>query len=445
MKKYIALFLALVLTVGILTGCGPKVEEPTESTTESTQATTSAPTEENAEESAGVNVPLELPELILNGTPGYGMNDATVYNHYTVETASPTDSNMTAVLAVAGEEQTPIFENRHLQIAYWTEYLNFMGSYGSYASMMGMDTTKPLWAQEIDQGKTWEQYFLEFAVQGLERNYAMAQYAAANNITLSQEDRTALDEILKTDGGSFYEEYSSQGFADADTYIRYYFGEGTDAKSYREYYEMYLLAATAYRAKQEEINAALTEERILAYYEENKDTFEAQGKKQVNNINVRHILIQPEGEQADWTDADWAAAEASAQAIYDEWLKEPTEEKFSALAIDKTMDPGSAETGGLYEEVAPGDMVAEFNDWCFDPARQVGDHGIVKTTYGYHIMYFVGQTETRAWYDAAAEKLLYEDLQAFMDACQKEYPLAVDYSLARIYDVATANAAEAVG
>ncbi len=439
MKKYLALLLALALTVTLFTGCDSKGDQPAESTSESTEATTTAPTEESA-----ANAPLELPEMVLNGTPGYGMNDASAYNHYTVESATPTDSNMTAVLAVAGPNEEAVFENRHLQIAYWTEYLNFMSSYGSYAAMMGMDTSKPLWAQEIDEGKTWEQYFLEFAVEGLKRNYAMAQYAAANNITLSQEDRDALDDILKAEG-AFFDEYTTQGFADADTYIQYYFGEGTDAKSYQEYYEMYLLAATAYRAKQEEINAALTEDQILSYYAENKDLFESQGKIQANNINVRHILIQPEGEQADWTDADWAAAEASAQAIYDEWLKEPTEEKFSALAIDKTMDPGSAETGGLYEEVAPGDMVTEFNDWCFDSERQVGDHGIVKTTYGYHIMYFVGQTETRAWYDAAAEKLLYEDLQAFMDACQQEYPLSVDYTVARLYDVATANAAEAVG
>ncbi len=440
MKKYLAILLTLALLAGLFTACGSDPQEPTESTTNSTEPPATAPTEESLEETA----PLELPELVVNGTPGYGMNDVTVCNHYTVETATPTDSNMTAVLAVAGEDRAPIFENRHLQVAYWTEYLNFMGSYGGYASMMGMDTTKPLWAQEVDPGKTWEQYFLDYAVQGLARNYAMAQYAAANSITLSQEDRDALDDILKTEG-SFYDEYSANGFADADSYIQYYFGDGTDAKSYREYYEMYLLAATAYRTKQEEIRASLTEDQILAYYDENRDTFESQGKKQVNNINVRHILIQPQGDQADWTEADWTAAEASAQAIYDEWLKEPTEERFSALAIDNTMDPGSAENGGLYEEVAPGDMVTEFNDWCFDSDRQAGDHGIVKTTYGYHIMYFVGQTETRAWYDAAAEELVYRELQAFMDACQQEYPLSVDYSVARIFDVASANAEEAVG
>ena len=39
-------------------------------------------------------------------------------------------------------------------------------------------------------------------------------------------------------------------------------------------------------------------------------------------------------------------------------------------------------------------MVTNFNDWCFDVARQPGDHGIVETEYGYHIMYFVGDSET---------------------------------------------------
>ncbi len=433
MKK----LLAILLMVTLLAGCGsaPKTE-----TLPSEEPTTVAASENGSE----ATTPPELPAMELLGTPGFGNNDVFAYNHYTVAEAAPTDSNMTAVLAVAGENQEPIFENRHLQVAYWTEYLNFMGTYGSYASMMGMDTTKPLWSQEIDEGKTWEQYFLEFAVEGLARNYALAQQAQADGIELRAEDQTALDDILLP-VGSFASEYTAQGFSDADTYIQYYFGDGTDAKSYQEYYAMYLLAATCYQAKQEELTAALAEADVLAYYAENKETFEAQGKTQVNNINVRHILIQPEGEQSEWTDESWVAAEAAAQAIYDEWLKDPSEESFATFATDNTTDPGSKETGGLYEEVAPGDMVAEFNDWCFDPERQVGDHGIVKTSYGYHIMYFVGQTETRAWYDAAAEKLVSEKLQEFMDACQQTYPLSVDYTVIRIYDVATANAAEAVG
>ena len=431
MKRLIAVLLIALLLVG----CGsPELTlEETEATTDTTAAT----------EAATPTAPAELPEIEIKGETGYGKNDETALNHYTIMEATPNEGDMLTVIAVDAEGNA-VYENRHLQVAYWTEYLNFMSSYGSYASMMGMDSTLPLYSQAMDDGRSWEQYFLSFAVEGLVRNYALSQYAHANGMELSAEDIAMIEDITKTDG-DFAAEYTNAGFADADTYLQYYFGDGADAAAYQEYYEVYLQAARAYQARQEVISAELTEDEIMAYYNEHKETYETQGKIQVNNINVRHILSQPEGEEADWTDESWAAAEASAQAIYDQWLTNPTEEYFSALAIEHTTDPGSQENGGLYENVAPGDMVTEFNDWCFDAARQVGDHGIVKTTYGYHIMYFSGVTETRAWYDAAAEELVYEKLEAFMTQCQEEYPLLVDHTLMRIFDVSTANQAEEVG
>ena len=46
----------------------------------------------------------------------------------------------------------------------------------------------------------------------------------------------------------------------------------------------------------------------------------------------------------------------------------------------------------------PGQMVETFNDWCFADGRQPGDYGIVKTDYGYHLMYFVGRTPIWEYY-----------------------------------------------
>ena len=88
----------------------------------------------------------------------------------------------------------------------------------------------------------------------------------------------------------------------------------------------------------------------------------------------------------------WAkAAEASAQEILAQW--DGTEDNFAALAEEYSTDGGSASNGGLYENVFPGQMVSTFNDWCFDASRQTGDSDIVRTEYGYHIMYFVGQSD----------------------------------------------------
>ena len=38
-------------------------------------------------------------------------------------------------------------------------------------------------------------------------------------------------------------------------------------------------------------------------------------------------------------------------------------------------------------------MVSAFNDWCFADGRKSGDTGIVETEYGYHVMYFSGNTD----------------------------------------------------
>ena len=118
--------------------------------------------------------------------------------------------------------------------------------------------------------------------------------------------------------------------------------------------------------------------------------------------NVRHILVTPEHNHEDGeahedgetaSAEELAAAKAAAEEILAQWQNgEATEEAFAALANEKSAD-GDGTTGGLYENVFPGQMVANFNDWCFDAARKAGDTGIVETEYGYHVMYFVGDSE----------------------------------------------------
>ena len=59
-----------------------------------------------------------------------------------------------------------------------------------------------------------------------------------------------------------------------------------------------------------------------------------------------------------------------------------TEESFAALANKLSEDPGSNTNGGLYKQVYKGQMVSEFNDWCFDESRKAGDTGIVANDAG---------------------------------------------------------------
>ncbi len=139
--------------------------------------------------------------------------------------------------------------------------------------------------------------------------------------------------------------------------------------------------------------------------------------------NVRHILVSFEGGTTDsttgvttYSDEEKAAAKASAEELLAQWeAGEATEDSFAALANEKSSD-GDGTTGGLYEDIYPGQMVTNFNDWCFADGRKSGDTGIVETEYGYHVMYFSGDSETTYRDYLITNELLNADMEAWYTA-----------------------------
>ena len=144
-------------------------------------------------------------------------------------------------------------------------------------------------------------------------------------------------------------------------------------------------------------------------------------------VNVRHILIAPESSNSsddsssstsakNCTDKEWAAAEKKAKSILAKYNSgDKTSKSFAKLAKSNSSD-GNASNGGLYENVIPNQMVPTFNAWCFDSSRKAGDVGIVKTEYGYHIMYFEGKNDQAVWQYIAQQKLAADDTQKEHDS-----------------------------
>ncbi len=150
--------------------------------------------------------------------------------------------------------------------------------------------------------------------------------------------------------------------------------------------------------------------------------FESIESNQFNLKNVRHILVQFEGGTKDsngkvtYSDAEKKAAKDAAQKLLDQWKNgDATEESFAALAEKETDDTGSKNTGGLYEEIYPGQMVEAFEDWCFDSERKEGDTGLVETEYGYHVMYFVGDADVTYRDFMLTNTMRNEDLKEWHD------------------------------
>ncbi|MBE6758177.1 MAG: hypothetical protein E7552_06495 [Ruminococcaceae bacterium] len=139
-------------------------------------------------------------------------------------------------------------------------------------------------------------------------------------------------------------------------------------------------------------------------------------------VDVRHILFTEETYESD------EAAKAKAEEVLKTWQDgEATAESFGALAKEFTED-SNADKGGLYEGVTQGQMVQTFNDWCFDTTRKTGDTGIVKTDYGYHVMYFVKSYDR--WYLTAKQTIESESYQATSDTYKAAYGVTVDETVA---------------
>ena len=144
-------------------------------------------------------------------------------------------------------------------------------------------------------------------------------------------------------------------------------------------------------------------------------------------IDIRHILVPlgsgsiAEGEEGyeDQQAQLKADAHAKAEELLAQWQSgEATEDSFAALALKESTD-GSKYDGGLYTEVYQGQMVTEFNDWCFDTARQSGDTGVVDTQYGSHVMYFSGVNAAR-WQTQVAANLRTEAYTAWEEDLVKD-------------------------
>ena len=407
----------------------------------------------------------------------------------------------TTALTVGGTRLSPAQVNYY----FGNEYVKLVNSYGSYASMLGLDTSagvtglKDQACSMLEEGGTWRDYFLNLAKNDASQIAALKNYAAENGISLTEEEITAAEASFEG-----MDDYAKQqGYANASALLAMNYGKGVNLKIVKQAALDNALASKAYQHAQDSftftpeeieqhykdyngshdyfdflvydvkgaveegaesasetalIEAKATADAISMAYQDGVDiediterfqvavesqtgalptsrsrvagsslsadysawlmgereagdvtvvadsdgsgtsvvVFLSRNDNHYNTVSVRHILIKAEKDaDGNYTDEAKAAAKARAEEILAEWeAGEKTEDSFAALAGQYSEDTGSNTNGGLYEDIAKGQMVPEFDAFCFDE-HQSGDTGIVygeSSGYaGYHVMYYVGQ------------------------------------------------------
>lgn len=410
------------------------VEEVTEET--AAEEVTEEVTEEAAEEApkkkrslwvtilaviGGIALLAVLVGAVLYGTNAVGKKTTS----YTVSDSKAAKEKDTVVATAGGEELT----NSELQVYYWqgvNDFYNYIGYYMD-ASAVGLDLSQPLDQQFYDEeaGITWQQYFLDGAFNTWHRYAAMSNQAKAEGFQLDADAQAQLEDIPN----QLEEMAVAYGYASAEDMLFTDMGAACDMDGYMRFMQTNYYVSQYLESKYAQIEPTL--EELETYYTENEEAVLAMGIERDGSryVDVRHILFTPEGGSLDeetgelvYSEEDWENCRQQAQSLLDQWLAaDPTEESFAILASQYTQDPGSQSTGGLYTNVYEGQMVAPFEEWCFDESRQYGDSGLVQTSYGYHIMYFVGSQET--WISDLTTQLVSERSTALVEDAIVRYPL----------------------
>ncbi len=345
---------------------------------------------------------------------------------YTVDHQQAVAAAETVVAKVGHRE----LRSSELQVHYWYGVNNFVSYYGGYLEMLGLDLNQPLDAQVYNEenGMTWQHMLLEKTLDNWHHYAALAMEAEEQGYTMDPATQEQIDAMPKQmeDLAVLY------GYENVEEMIWADFGSGCTVKGYQDYLATNMLGMDYYDDRYNAMQP--TDEEIQAFFAERESEYANSGvtKDSGKYVDVRHILIKPQGGTADesgtvtYSDQEWEDCRQQAQEILDQWLAgEATEESFAQLATEYSEDPGSASVGGLYEDVYVGQMVEPFEQWCFDETRQYGDTGLVQTNYGYHVMYFVNSEDI--WYSTARMDLIAELTQQMLQELMEKWPMEIAY------------------
>lgn len=352
-----------------------------------------------------------------------GLDDETHKGTYTADDETAAAARETVVAELGDSKLT----NGVLQTYYWMQYYDFLEYYGTSVYNYGLDYTQPLDVQACSAGGTWQQFFLKNALISWQRYQALALTAQENGYTMTQEQQDYLDTIEDQLNSAAEENGYENGLA----MLQADMGPGCNIEDYREYLWLSYMGYGYFASECDKI--VPTEADIENYFAEHEAEYAQSGlTKETKVVDVRHVLIQPEGavQNSDGTitatDDQWEACRMEAQALLDGWVESgAAEDTFAQLAIDHSVD-GNASEGGLYEDVAKDYMVETFDAWCFDESRQSGDYGLVRTEFGYHLMYFVFSELT--WKAQAESDYINDAVSDLLNAVVSRYTMDVDYS-----------------
>lgn len=278
-------------------------------------------------------------------------------------------------------------DNRTFSIYYKNSYSSFVSQYSeSLPFQQGKSLKKQYY--NLSEGYTWEDYFVTDAFSSAALTELLVTDAAFHGFSLGEAERQVL-----SDNWDRVQLAAQQSGMELSDFLVNQFGSAITPETYRAYLEDSALAQSysqyLYGGFQ------FSDAELEQYYQDNRDSYSGLILSSMPNVNIRHILYLP---AEDTEEALQEARVRAQEALSTLSVSGGTEEAFSALAQQDSGDSGSRDSGGLLEDLSPGQLSQKISDWCFAPeGRSYGDMTLAESDYGVHLLFFVEYRDNFRW------------------------------------------------
>ena len=292
----------------------------------------------------------------------------------TIKTSGVIEKN--TVAATVGEHELNSIEfNYYYNDLVSNTYNEWTQSYGqsldAYMAMMGLDLTKPLNEQNYfgEEGTTWAEYFVDYALNKIASDYAMYDAAVAAGFTLSEEDQKAIENNMST--MALYAQI--YGYTDLDHYLTMNYGAGANEKSYTEYCTKSAIATAYYNAYGESLsydNAAIREHDAKDAVAYNAYDY---AYYYVNVTNFLHKDVAEDHDHSAHTAEENEAARKQAKEAADSLRSAKTVEELDAAIAALSINEGKTVASNKSTGVMGAAISSLYKSWLTSASRTEND------------------------------------------------------------------------
>lgn len=301
--------------------------------------------------------------------------------------------------ATVGDEKYSVAELGYYYHSVANQTINMAQQYAQYGMSSGYDTSKSPSDQVYDAntGKTYADYFMDTAVDNLQKVTILCAQAKADNYTLSadgeKEFQSNLDSLTN---------YSAQNGYTESGYLKRLFGQYMNKSMFKQLLHDSILADEYAKHKTDQYT--YTDDQLNTYYTENAATLDSYEYRYCYINYETEQKTDADGNKVDPTDEEISAAMDVASGKADAMIaKVKAGTAFNtAAAAEVSSDSASSYADPEYNhktDTLGSALDSNFSDWMTSTDRKAGDITSVKVDgTGYCVVQFLSRSKAEDSY-----------------------------------------------